>query len=68
MTNERMYPGGRLVAWHRYVELNPVRARMGRSEEFAWFDTEPCFEGLGDTSQEVYFSGLSRSGRKSTLR
>ena len=56
-----------LLACCRYVELNPVRARMvsrpeeyrwssyarrvGRSEEFTWLDTEPCFEQLGDTPQ-----------------
>ncbi len=56
-----------LLACCRYVELNPVRARMvsrpedyqwssyisrvGRSDQFTWLDTDPCFEGLGDTPQ-----------------
>jgi putative transposase len=56
-----------LLACCRYVELNPVRARMvtrpedyrwssygqrvGQRDEFAWLDTDPCFEGLGDTPQ-----------------
>ena len=56
-----------LLACCRYVELNPVRARMvsrpedyrwssyaqrvGQSEQFSWLDTDPCFEGLGDTPQ-----------------
>ena len=56
-----------LLGCLRYVELNPVRARMvrrpedyrwssygqrvGQSEQFPWLDTEPCFEGLGDATQ-----------------
>ena len=56
-----------LLGCCRYVELNPVRARMvsrpedyrwssyaqrvGQSEQFSWLDTDPCFEGLGDTPQ-----------------
>ncbi len=56
-----------LLACCRYVELNPVRARMvSRPEDYRWssyaervglseqltlLDTDPCFEGLGDTPQ-----------------
>jgi len=56
-----------LLACLRYVEINPVRARMvsrpedyrwscygqrvGQMDEFAWLDTDPCFEGVGDTPQ-----------------
>ncbi len=31
--------------WSSYAQ------RLGRSEEFVWLDTEPCFEGLGDTPE-----------------
>lgn len=37
--------------------------RVGRSEEFTWLDTEPCFEGLGDTPQvrASRYAGFVRS-------
>lgn len=31
--------------WSSYAQ------RVGQSEQFTWLDTEPCFEGLGDTAQ-----------------
>jgi putative transposase len=56
-----------LLACCRYVELNPVRARMtdapssypwssyrwhaGESAEFAWLDVDPCYAALGSTAE-----------------
>jgi len=57
-----------LLACCRYVELNPVRARMtddpaaypwsrhgwhvGVGSPFGWLDIDPCFEGLGNSADE----------------
>jgi putative transposase len=57
-----------LLACCRYVELNPVRARMsgdpaaypwssyrwhaGIGSQFDWLDIDPCFEGLGNCDDE----------------
>ena len=57
-----------LLACCRYVELNPVRARMtddpaaypwssyqrhaGLTKQFGWLDVDPCFEGLGSSEDE----------------
>ncbi|WP_313056420.1 transposase [Pseudomonas lopnurensis] len=57
-----------LLACARYIELNPVRARMvadpsdyrwssylnriEADEAAEWLDTDPCFQGLGNTSQQ----------------
>jgi putative transposase len=59
--------GRYLLACCRYIELNPVRARMvARPEDYpwssfqdkvglrhtAWLDVDPCYQGLGGTSKE----------------
>jgi putative transposase len=57
-----------LLACCRYVELNPVRARMtddpaaypwssyrwhaGMGSRFGWLDIDPCFGGLGNSDDE----------------
>ena len=57
-----------LLACCRYVELNPVRARMtqspdaypwssyrrhaGMESEFGWLDTDPCYQALGSSESE----------------
>ena len=57
-----------LLACCRYVELNPVRARMvespaayqwssyrrhaGMVNEFGWVDTDPCYQALGASNSE----------------
>jgi putative transposase len=57
-----------LLACCRYVQLNPVRARMvgdpseypwssfqehaGPGGRFGWIDVDPCYKGLGVTPQE----------------
>ncbi len=57
-----------LLACSRYIELNPVRARMvSQPEDYAWssyllrfsgqscdnwLDTDPCFEALGHTLED----------------
>ena len=57
-----------LLACYRYVELNPVRARLteepaayrwssfrrhaGFSDAFGWLDMDPCYEALGDSDHE----------------
>jgi putative transposase len=57
-----------LLACYRYVELNPVRARMsddpaaypwssyrwhaGIGSQFGWLDIDPCFEALGNCDDE----------------
>jgi putative transposase len=57
-----------LLACSRYIELNPVRARMvirpedyvwsnylsriSNSVEHDWLDSDPCFQTLGQTAQE----------------
>ena len=57
-----------LLACSRYIELNPVRARMvsqpedyvwssyslrfGEQTRDNWLDTDPCFEALGHTLEE----------------
>jgi len=61
-------PDAYLLACCRYVELNPVRARMsddpaaypwssyrwhaGIGSQFDWLDIDPCFEGLGNSKDE----------------
>ncbi len=57
-----------LLGCCRYVELNPVRARMtdtpaaypwssyrwhaGEHADYGWLDTDPCYEALGATADE----------------
>ena len=57
-----------LLACSRYIELNPVRARMvadpsddrwssynsriGTGDSTGWLDTDPCFLALGGTAQQ----------------
>ena len=57
-----------LLACCRYVELNPVRARMthdpgeyvwssyqrraGIGNQFGWLDTDPCYQALGSSDSE----------------
>jgi putative transposase len=57
-----------LLACSRYIELNPMRARMvadvadydwssyrsrvGDESEGCWLDADPCFLALGDTAME----------------
>ncbi len=57
-----------LLACCRYVELNPVRASMtqspdtytwssyrrhaGMENEFRWLDSDPCYQGLGNSDNE----------------
>jgi putative transposase len=57
-----------LLACSRYIELNPVRARMvadvanyawssyrsrvGDESGGCWLDADPCFLALGDTAME----------------
>lgn len=56
-----------LLACSRYIDLNPVRAKMvGRPEDYpwssfrdkmgmrhtAWLDLDPCYQGLGHNAKE----------------